>query len=55
MEIENKEDIQIEVLSLDSDHIKFLIKNIETSYANSLRRIMISEVPTMAIEYVYIS
>jgi len=54
MEIEKKENIEIEILSIDNEHIKFLIKNIDAAYANSLRRIMIAEIPTMAIELVYV-
>ncbi len=54
MEVENKSDIEIEILEIDKEHIKFILKNVDTSYANSLRRVMISEIPTMAIELVYI-
>lgn len=32
--------------------IRFRLKNVSLAYANALRRIIISEVPTMAIEFV---
>ena len=47
-------DIGIDIKSLSSEEIVFDIKGIEPSLANALRRIMISEVPTMAIEKVRI-
>jgi DNA-directed RNA polymerase II subunit RPB3 len=47
--------ISIEILDLKDDSIKFILNNVDTSFANALRRIMISEVPTMAIEFVNIS
>lgn len=34
--------------------IRFRLKNVSLAYANTLRRIIISEVPTMAIEFVKI-
>lgn len=42
----------IEILELDKEHIKFVLHNADLSVANSLRRIIMSEVPTMAIEFV---
>ncbi len=48
----NTESLTIE--SLTKDRIVFRLKNVPLSYANSLRRIIISEVPTMAIEFVNI-
>ena len=44
--------IKIEVLERTKDTIKFSVEGIKPSFANALRRIMISEVPTMAIEWV---
>lgn len=38
------------MLSKSKDKIRFLVKGIDHSYANTLRRLMMSEVPTMAIE-----
>lgn len=37
----------------DKHHLVFEIIGIDVSLANALRRIMIAEVPTMAIEHVY--
>ncbi len=36
----------------DSERIKFELNNVDLSYANSLRRVMMAEVPTMAIDLV---
>ena len=47
-------DLDIKVLSSTEDKLVFDIKGIEPPLANALRRIMISEVPTMAIEKVRI-
>ena len=46
--------IQIEILDLTTDCIKFVLTNCDVSLANSLRRILIAEVPTMAIDLVNI-
>lgn len=45
---------QIEILELQDDTIKFKLTNTDLSMANSLRRVMIAEVPTMAIHWVEI-
>jgi DNA-directed RNA polymerase II subunit RPB3 len=42
----------IEILELTKEHIKFVLHNADLSVANSLRRIIMAEVPTMAIEFV---
>jgi len=44
----------IEINELTKDQIKFTLFNVDLSIANTLRRIMISEIPTMAIEFVNI-
>lgn len=44
----------VEINELTKDQIKFTLYNADLSIANSLRRIMISEIPTMAIEFVNI-
>ena len=36
------------------NEIRFRLKNVSTAYANTLRRIIIAEVPTMCIEFVNI-
>ena len=46
------ENCDINVKSLTSEDIVFEIKGIEPPLANALRRIMIAEIPTMAIEKV---
>ena len=44
----------IEIQELTNDFIKFRLINTDLSVANAIRRIMISEVPTLAIEIVEI-
>ena len=44
---------QLHIIHLDGDMLEFDIIGIDASIANSLRRILISEVPTMAIEHVF--
>ena len=46
--------INIQILELDSDHIKFAVYNIDVSIANALRRIIMCEVPCFAVELVSI-
>lgn len=46
--------IQIEHLTMSYNKIKFLLKNVDISVANALRRVLIAEVPTLAIEMVTI-
>lgn len=43
---------KIEILEISKDQIKFVLENTEVSIANTLRRIMLAEIPTMAIHYV---
>ena len=45
---------QVEVLELSEDRIVFSLEGCDTSMANALRRVMIAEVPTMAIDKVEI-
>ena len=40
--------------SSSEEKIVFRLSNVNKAYANSLRRIILSEVPTMAIEFVKI-
>jgi len=44
--------IKVEILERKKNMIKFSVEGIKPSFANALRRIMISEIPTMAIEWV---
>ena len=46
--------VNIEILEKDDEHIKFVIENVTNSFVNSLRRVLISEIPTMAIVEVWI-
>lgn len=45
-------DPKVEILSLYPHEIKFILSETDTSIANTLRRIMIAEVPTLAIDLV---
>lgn len=45
-------DIEIEINEMNDKFINFTLTNCTLSIANSLRRIMISEVPTMAVDLV---
>lgn len=42
--------MQIQVLSRDKNSTRFMLSGVSTAFANALRRVMVSEVPTMAIE-----
>jgi len=44
--------MEIKKLSKSKDKMSFLVKGINHAYANALRRLMMSEVPTLAIEEV---
>jgi hypothetical protein len=43
---------KVEILSIAPHHISFILSETDTSMANTLRRIMIAEVPTLAIDLV---
>ncbi len=47
---EDVEIMQVQVLSRHEDSIRFMVSGISTAFANALRRAMMAEVPTMAIE-----
>ncbi|CAI7305878.1 CGH_3_collapsed_G0020920.mRNA.1.CDS.1 [Saccharomyces cerevisiae] len=49
----SKKDFEVNISSLDAREANFDLINIDTSIANTFRRIMISEVPSVAAEYVY--
>jgi len=46
--------LEIEIRSLEEMTMEFIVTGISCSLANALRRAMIAEVPTMAIEHVFI-
>uniref|UniRef100_A0A7S0YLZ4 Plastid-encoded RNA polymerase subunit alpha n=1 Tax=Polytomella parva TaxID=51329 RepID=A0A7S0YLZ4_9CHLO len=48
-----KENFQIEINRLEEDVIEFDMIGIDPAIANSLRRILIAEIPTIAIEHVF--
>eukprot|EP01012_Entosiphon_sulcatum_P003628 TRINITY_DN11214_c0_g1_i1.p1 TRINITY_DN11214_c0_g1~~TRINITY_DN11214_c0_g1_i1.p1 ORF type:complete len:332 (+),score=70.86 TRINITY_DN11214_c0_g1_i1:33-998(+) len=45
---------QVKIEELDGEQVTYYHRNVETSLANSLRRVMIAEVPTLAIDMVYV-
>ncbi|MHA1238542.1 MAG: DNA-directed RNA polymerase subunit D [Candidatus Odinarchaeia archaeon] len=47
--------MNIKVIEKDGNSIKFIVEGINPSLANSLRRIMIAETPSMAIDDVFIA
>ena len=49
-----KRDVNIKITNLERDEIQFTLSNTDISVANALRRVMISEVPTLAIDTVKI-
>ena len=46
--------VDVKVLERDGDRLKLLVQDVDVSYVNALRRIMIAEVPCMAIDSVLI-
>jgi DNA-directed RNA polymerase alpha subunit len=44
--------MKIQVIEKNDSEMKFVVQEITDSFANELRRILMSEVPTMAIEFV---
>lgn len=44
--------MEVEILEKNDTKIKFLFSGVKDSFAGALRRIMVSETPTMAIEWV---
>ena len=52
----NRNTFELNVLERPSkDELVFELIHVDTSFANALRRILLAEIPTMAIEHVYIS
>jgi len=46
--------MRIKILSLDGDRVRFTIGGVDVAFANALRRTLISEVPNMAIDDLFI-
>ncbi|KCV70123.1 RNA polymerase Rpb3/Rpb11 dimerization domain-containing protein [Fonticula alba] len=44
----------IKIVDLDRDSISFVVTDCDLSLANAMRRILLSEIPTIAIEHVFI-
>ncbi|RLN66419.1 hypothetical protein BBJ28_00016536 [Nothophytophthora sp. Chile5] len=51
---QSKRQVKVKIQSLTDDEIQFDLMGVDASIANALRRILLAEVPTMAIEHVYI-
>ncbi|ORY80391.1 DNA-directed RNA polymerases I and III subunit RPAC1 [Protomyces lactucae-debilis] len=49
-----KKGLFVQIVKLDKDMLEFDLVGVDASIANAIRRILIAEVPTMAIEYVYV-
>lgn len=45
--------MKVSVLSVNEDTIRFMIEGCDAAFANSLRRTMITDVPTMAVEDIF--
>jgi len=45
--------LKTSIVSLTEDTVRFLIEGVDTAFVNSLRRTMVSEVPTMTIEDIF--
>ena len=46
--------MKLEITHADDETVEFDLSGVDVSFANALRRIMLAEVPTMAIETVYV-
>lgn len=42
----------VRIRELKKDHVNFVLENVDISFANSLRRVMIADIPTVAIDMV---
>lgn len=49
-----KDQFRLAITDLTADVLEFDLVGVHPSVANALRRIMIAEVPTMAIEHVFV-
>jgi DNA-directed RNA polymerase subunit D len=46
--------MEVDILELSDRYAKFVLSNVSAAFANSVRRAMIADVPTLAIDYVNI-
>ncbi|MCD6530384.1 DNA-directed RNA polymerase subunit D [Candidatus Bathyarchaeota archaeon] len=46
--------MEVKILNLDENNLKLVVKGVDSSFLNSIRRIILSEVPCMAIDDVII-
>eukprot|EP00919_Chromeraceae_sp_WS-2016_P045714 GHVR01108795.1.p1 GENE.GHVR01108795.1~~GHVR01108795.1.p1 ORF type:complete len:311 (-),score=77.31 GHVR01108795.1:243-1175(-) len=42
----------VEITSVSDEKVEFILRGVDTAYANALRRVMITEIPTLAIDLV---
>lgn len=54
MDKETHEGPAVTIRATEKDHVDFILKNVDLSVANSIRRTMLAEVPTLAIDLVEI-
>eukprot|EP00052_Salpingoeca_macrocollata_P001547 m.26184 g.26184 ORF g.26184 m.26184 type:complete len:267 (-) comp11477_c0_seq2:27-827(-) len=45
---------EVKITALSTDECKFVIRNVDLSFANAIRRVCIAEVPTLAIDWISI-
>lgn len=54
MEVDTDQEPRVTIRQTERDHVDFILKGVDISVANSLRRTMLAEVPTLAIDIVEI-
>lgn len=54
MDREPKEGPGVTIRTAEKDHVDFILRNVDLSVANSIRRTMLAEVPTLSIDLVEI-
>lgn len=54
MDIDKSDGPTVTIRELEKDHVNFILKDVDLAMANSLRRTMLAEVPTLAIDLVEI-
>ncbi|CCK71685.1 DNA-directed RNA polymerase II core subunit RPB3 KNAG_0H02700 [Huiozyma naganishii CBS 8797] len=50
----NEEGPQVKIREANRDNVDFILSNVELAMANSLRRVMVAEIPTLAIDSVQV-